>query len=238
MAIRPYLALTAAEFGGCDVLPDRCAWLACHFSPYSDGLSNLPDTLPPESLLVLSDMIPIHRHDPGRIACQLNEIRASLGCSGILLDFQRPDTSDTAVMARELTQRLGGSVAVSALCAGELDCPVLLPPCPLHCTLEEHIAPWQGRTLWLEAALNAGIICLRHDGARYSDLPPGPNPEGGHQDRALCCRYRISLEPEEARFTLWREAEELRHLLDRAETLGVTEAVGLLQELGSAFSVK
>lgn len=235
MAIRPYLALTAAEFHGCDVLPDRCAWLACHFSPYSDGLSNLPGTLPPGSLLVLSDRIPIYRHDPGRVARQLNEARTSLGCAGILLDFQRPDTADTVPMARELTQRLGGTVAVSALCAGEFDCPVLLPPCPLHISLEEHIAPWQGRTLWLEAALNAGVICLRHDGARYSDLPPGPNPEDGHRDGDLCCHYRISLEPEEARFTLWRSAEDLRALLARAEALGITEAVGLRQELGDCF---
>ena len=47
MAIRPFLAMTAAEIRGTETLPPKTAWMACHFSPYSTGLSNLPKDLPP-----------------------------------------------------------------------------------------------------------------------------------------------------------------------------------------------
>ena len=47
MAITPFLAMTAAEFRKKEDLPDKIAWMACHFSPYGLGLSNLPQRLPP-----------------------------------------------------------------------------------------------------------------------------------------------------------------------------------------------
>ena len=47
MAIRQYLAMTAAEMTQAGSLPRHSAWMACHFSPYSTGLTNLPDRLPP-----------------------------------------------------------------------------------------------------------------------------------------------------------------------------------------------
>ena len=51
MAIRPFLAMTAAEIRGTETLPPKTAWMACHFSPYSTGLSNLPKALPPGSMI-------------------------------------------------------------------------------------------------------------------------------------------------------------------------------------------
>ena len=42
MAIRQYLAMTAAEMTQAGSLPRHAAWMACHFSPYSTGLTNLP----------------------------------------------------------------------------------------------------------------------------------------------------------------------------------------------------
>ena len=52
MAIRPFLAMTAAEIQGTETLPPKTAWMACHFSPYSTGLSNLPKALPPGLSLI------------------------------------------------------------------------------------------------------------------------------------------------------------------------------------------
>ena len=46
MAIGRYFAMTAAEIRGCSALPAGIAWMACHFSPYGTGLSNLPPELP------------------------------------------------------------------------------------------------------------------------------------------------------------------------------------------------
>ena len=72
MPIAHYLAMTAAEMAGNSVLPDRMAWMACHFSPSGVGLSNLPHWLPPGSLLILDDSTPIHDHDPQRVASELS----------------------------------------------------------------------------------------------------------------------------------------------------------------------
>ena len=71
MAMARYLAMTAAEMMGGAPLPGKTAWMACHFSPYSTGLCNLPAALPPGSLLILNDRTPIHGHDPERICREL-----------------------------------------------------------------------------------------------------------------------------------------------------------------------
>ena len=77
MAIRPFLAMTAAEIRGTETLPPKTAWMACHFSPYSTGLSNLPKALPPGSMVILDDITPIHGHDSETIAALLEAERIS-----------------------------------------------------------------------------------------------------------------------------------------------------------------
>ena len=52
MAMDVFLAMTAAEICGNRNLPANLGWMACHFSPYGTGLSNLPKQLPPSSLLI------------------------------------------------------------------------------------------------------------------------------------------------------------------------------------------
>ena len=89
MAITRYLAMTAAEMRNISQFPEKIAWMACHFSPYSTGISNLPQTLPAGSLLILNDIIPFHGHDPQRIAHQLTDCLEQHNCAGVLLDFQR-----------------------------------------------------------------------------------------------------------------------------------------------------
>ena len=82
MAIRPFLAMTAAEIRGTETLPPKTAWMACHFSPYSTGLSNLPKALPPGSMVILDDITPIHGHDSETIAAQLRPRLDALKSSG------------------------------------------------------------------------------------------------------------------------------------------------------------
>ena len=60
MAIAPFLAMTAAEMQNSSQLPPKIAWMACHFSPYGLGLSNLPKELPSDSLLMVDDITPPH----------------------------------------------------------------------------------------------------------------------------------------------------------------------------------
>ena len=104
MAIRPFLAMTAAEIRGTETLPPKTAWMACHFSPYSTGLSNLPKALPPGSMVILDDITPIHGHDSETIAAQLRPRLDALKCSGVLLDFQRPGYEEAELLARRLSE--------------------------------------------------------------------------------------------------------------------------------------
>ncbi len=227
MPLPVYLAMTAAEFSGAEPLPDHLAWMACHFSPYGTGLSNLPQTLPPGSLLILNDRTPVHGHDPETVAQTLDTLVRRFSCAGVLLDLQRSPTPQ----ARRIVQ------AVEAL-----ECPVgvsdrydtgrravFLPPPSPAIPLRQYLAPWQGREIWLEAALTDQTLLLTKDGPRPA--PPGAPSPTGWEDRGLCCHYRIALDRDSAVFHLWRTEADLQNLLDQSERLGVTMAVGLYQEL-------
>lgn len=231
MAIPLYLAMTAAELVGKVDLPENIGWMACHFSPYSTGLTNLPRHLPKGSLLILNDRTPVHGHDPIQIAGVLEETAQRLMCSGLLLDFQRPNCSESQKIAAALVQ-LPFPVAVSDQYAQAFDCAVFVSAPPLHKSLSEHLAPWQGREIWLEAALGGEIATITDAGTDFAPLPPGELPDCPHADKKLHCQYCISLYPEQARFLLRRTRENLDALLKEAESLGVKQAVGLYQELG------
>ena len=231
MAIAPFLAMTAAEISNISVLPPKVAWMACHFSPYGLGLSNLPRELPPGSVLIVDDVTPPHGHDPVLIAEQLSACTEALQCCGVLLDFQRTDSKETMELAKHLVQVLPCPTVVSEPYAGELDCPVFLPPVPPTVLPEEHFAPWKGRKIWLEVGLCGEILTLTEQGCTVAPLPcPNPNREG-FSDPKLHCHYTIETSEKSAGFTLWRNSEDVRKLLEDAETLGVTTAIGLFQEL-------
>lgn len=232
MAIDLFLAMTAAEIRANSTLPPRIGWLSCHFSPCGTGLSNLPDRLPPGSLLILDDLVPWHGHDPERITAQLQEAVERLQCGNLLLDLQRPGEAGTAAVAKTLADTFPGRICVSEPYSRDLDCPVLLPPVPADVPLEEHLRPWQGRDIWLEAAPEGMVITLTRSGAERTPLPRWEVPECPQHDEALHCHYRIDLSPDRAVFTLLRTKEDLQALLEEACSLGVHTAVGLFQELG------
>ena len=228
MAIPLYLAKTAAEFALSAKQPDHLAWMACHFSPYGTGLTNLPASLPENALLILNDRTPVHGHDPKRIKEIIDELITQNNCCGVLLDFQKPDCSETAKIIQELLT-LHWSVCVSDLYAKELDCPVFLPPVPLLVPVEEHIAPWRGREIWLEAAAESASFTVTGAGCTHSQY----QTEGSHPfyDEQLHCHYRVELLDDSVRFCLNRSKADIAKLLEEADSLGVTRAVGLWQEL-------
>ena len=231
MAIAPFLAMTGAEIQAVSKLPPKTAWMACHFSPYGLGLSNLPRSLPTGSLLMVDDITPPHGHDPDLIAEQLTSCTEKFQCSGILLDFQRQNSPETAALAKHLAEALPCPVAVSERYAGNLDCPVFLSPVPHSMPLNTHIAHWQGRKIWLEISLEGEILTLTENGCGLTSLPcPDPSSEG-FEEESLHCHYQIAVNEKAARFTLWRNQEDLRELLEEAEKLGITAAIGLYQEL-------
>lgn len=225
-----YLARTASEFRCEDDAPSPAAWMACHFSPYGLGLSNLPKQLPPDSLLMVDDITPIHGHDPVFIGEQLKERVEALHCRGVLLDFQRPGYEACFALAKHLSEVLPCPVCVSSLYRDEVDAPVLLPPLPCCTSLKAYLEDWKGREIWLETALEGETVVLTEKGAVFSPLPGFSPPESGFSEENLHCHYKP--EPSEGRitFTLWRTKEDVEGLLAEAEALGVTLAVGLYQQ--------
>lgn len=229
MAIPVNLAMTGAEFYQTDPLPPSIAWMACHFSPSHGGLSNLPRELPAGSVLILNDQMPFSGHDVNRIQEELGQCVEALSCCALLLDFQRPEVPEAADLASALS--LPCPVAVTPLYARGNDAAVFLPPVPCHTHLKEWTAPWKGRTLWLELALDREEILLTREGAAISPLDL--EEYGGFADKILHCHYRAAVKEEQAVFHLWRTPSDLDALLGDAEKLGIQRAVGLYQELGA-----
>lgn len=216
MPFKFFLAQTAAEI--MQPLPTNAkkAWMACHFSPYGTGLSNLPDHLPEGSMVIVNDLMPVAGHDPERIARQLKEIVQVCQCSRVLLDFQRSGEGRTADIAKAIVQALPCLVGVSEVYAKGLACPVFLPPLPLHMPLQDYIVPWQGRPVWLEIMPDCAAYTITEDGCKKASCEAaGAFP---HFDERACCRYRIEDMEEAVHFTLRRGFEELA-LLRQSEQI-------------------
>ena len=224
-----YLAMTAGEFHSCRELPGKIAWMACHFSPYGTGLTNLPRKLPAGSLLVLNDRTPIHGHDAGLIRDTLAEVVEAQACGGLLLDLQRPGCDEATEVVRAVVD-LPCPVAVSAPYVPE-DGTVFLPPVPILTPLETYLEPWHGRKIWLDLAPETTTVTVTEAGASILPHPGRVLPPLPHRDEELALHYGSELSPEAARFTLQRTRADLEELLKRGKAHGVTTAVGLYQEL-------
>lgn len=232
MTLPLYLAMTAAEISCAPALPARCAFMACHFSPYGTGLSNFPLALPPGSVLILNDRMPVHDHDPELIAAQLAQCTEDLQADAVLLDFQRPDVPRTTEIVRAIVDTLSCPVGVSPLYAQELTCPVFLALPPLDVPLKEHIAPWNGRALWMEAGLDSKTVSVTAEGSQNIPYNPVETLSFWHQDTRLHCRYQIHVQPGQICFHLQRTQAELTDLMQEAADMGIARAIGLYQELG------
>lgn len=230
MGLPLYLAMTEAEIRGSTRVPSDLAYMACHFSPYSTGLSNCPGYLPEGSLLILNDRTPISGHDPVRIAQELCMAAGKFSCRGILIDFQRPEEEQLHDVVRHICRNAPCRVGVSHLYALEADCAVFLPPVPPDTVLDDYFASWNGREIWLDISPEGTVISLNENGSRTEPLPLALCPDSGFTEPNLHCHYRIETD-REARFTLFRTQEDLLDLIADAERKGVTLCAGLFQEL-------
>ena len=100
--------------------------------------------------------------------------------------------------------------------------------------MQEHFAPWAGREIWLDLAVDAEIITLTAEGAVIAPVVLEESPPLCHREERLHCHYSIETGEDFARFTLWRTKEDVDNLQLAAEALGVHTFVGLRQELGQA----
>jgi len=233
MALPLYLAMTAAELSCAPAIPECYAYMACHFSSYGTGLSNIPRSMPKDSLLIVNDRTPVQGHDPKQIADQLLQAAEDWELSGILLDFQRPDDPLTTRITEEILSNLPCPVGISPQYQ-KPDCPVFLPPPPPDIPLSQYISDFQGRQIWLEAAMDSKALVISENGCREC-TPPLMLAPCKHRDTRLHCSYDITVQPDHVQFSLHRTAEDLRELLEEAEELGITKAIGLYQELGEWF---
>ena len=231
MEIPLFLAMTAGEVLSAEVLPRPLAWMACHFSCYGTGLSNLPRQLPPGSMLMLNDRTPEGGHDPALVAQQLCNTARQLECDSILLDFQREDCEEVRAIISAILEHSPCPVGVSTLYAEGFDCPVLVPPVPPHIPLEKALYPWNGRELWLEITTEGTEITVTSEGSRYAPLPFYKPPEKAHREDSLYCHYETTVSESEIRFRLGRTKADLEGLLTAATEYGATKGVGLWQEM-------
>ncbi len=169
-----------------------------HFSVSGPGLSSRPHRLPPGSLILLDDQTPWNGHSLEAVCQETTDVLLRTGAAGLLLDFERPPTDETACLAQCLIQ-----------CCQEAGCPIgmppdylgsgggrrLPPPLPCHRTPEQALAPYHGREIWLEAAAGGCQVTL---GADTPAICPGrPPPPGGrvrtvhriYRPTPMLCRY-------------------------------------------------
>jgi hypothetical protein len=233
MGISRYLAMTKAEMASSSLQKEeKTAFMACHFSPYGTGLSNLPTFLPPDAMLILNDRTPICGHDPIRITQEVTEVVERFSCGCVLLDFERLGFPETQALCECLVSSLSCPVGVAAEYGKDLDCPVFLPPMPLDVTMEAHLAPWQGREVWLDIAPDAARISVTKDGSTYTPLSDSFAQTDAFEDAALHCYYHTEILQDRIDFYLRRNWKA--QILD-AERRGVTKCVGLYQQLCSNF---
>ena len=230
MEIPLYLAMTAAELRSATQVPAHPAWMACHFASYGTGLSNVPQTLPPGSMLMLNDRIPVFGHDATLVAQALCNAAKNLECDRILLDFQREGYEELRDIIQSVLVLASCPVGVSALYADGYDCPVLVPPIPPQVSPEEALSRWSGREIWLEVYAEGTQIRVTETGSQYTFLPHYLPKNNAHWEQALHCHYEITVEEDQVLFQLGRIEDDQRSLLSAASTLGVTCALGLWQE--------
>lgn len=229
MEIPLFLAISQQEMASCTQIPENLAWLGCHCSETAPELTGFPIDLPEKSFLIIDDSVPLTDHAPERIVQQVEQIVANFGCTGILLDFQRPPQPRSIQIVNALLA-LPYPVGVAEPYAKGLDCPIFLPPIPPTVPPEEYLKPWQGQEIWLDLSYCPTQITVTATGSRTASLPrvDGMLPLW---DERLCCHYRIEKSEGEIRFVLQRTKEDLTALLNRCATHGVTLAFGLYQEL-------
>lgn len=224
-----FLAMTGGELE--EFTPKKAAYLACHFSPCGKGLSNLPQNLPEESLLLLDDSMPPNGHDPNTVISTLKELADQFSIKAVLLDFQNEKAKETECMASAILQALPCPVAVTEVYARDLGCPVFLSPPPANRSLRRHLAPWLQQGVFLEIAPEHLEITVTEHGSVCRSLPMNTPQNLPLTDSRLHCHYSVSVSKDQAVFTLERTKEDLSALVQEAYQTGVLGAVGLYQEL-------
>lgn len=231
-----YLAMTSQEIAHFEDISSTLCYMSCHFSSSGTGLFNLPDHLPPHSLLCIDDSTPIINHDPKSVCKQIHDIIGNQYIDGILLDFQRQENPITQKIIEAILDHIHCPVAVSHIYAKEYTCPVFLPPLPLRTTLSDYLSPWSGRDIWLEIGTDKQMATVTSDRFAVEDIQDLPNDCPYYKEASLLCHYSTHIKPDRITFYLHRTAEDLMELQLQAQRMGVSKFVGLWQQLQQFYS--
>lgn len=229
MLSKVFLAMTPGEMT--HTLPTHLAYMACHFSPYSKGLSNLPTFLPKNSILLIDDSMSVSTHDPVLICKQLQEIVNQFAICAVLADFQNPVDEAALPIFATLLDTLSCPFAVTEHYAKQLHCPVFLASLPVNMALSTYLEPWKDQDIFLEVAPGSLEITLTEKGSVFK-VPALQNTCAlPLHDPRLHCHYQVEVFKDKAVFTLRRTRDDLTTLVNEAYHLGIHSAIGLYQEL-------
>lgn len=228
MFSKVFLAITQREIGLTP--PENLAYMALRFSSYNNGLSNMPDTLPSGSILLLEDSMPVCKHDPVLVASQLTQLVDRFSLSAILLDFQSKATEESMQMVHFLLDVLPCPVAATEVYAKVFNCPVFLSPVPVNKAPDVWLRPHLAQGAYLELAPETVRFTITEKGCTAT--PATPTKDLPLYDGRLFCHYRTEVFPDRVVFTLGRTKQDLANLAKEAHCLGVRAVVGLYQELG------
>ena len=235
MVLPLILAMTQSEIGAVSKLPHKIAWMSCHFSSGSEGITGIPEELPEGSILILTDGESSRGHSRDLAAQQLADAVQKLGCNSVLLDFQRPPDPESIAMVHAIVEALSCPAAVTAAYSEGLSCPIFLAPCPLHMPMADYLLPWRSREIWLEAALGQENITVTKHGTAFAPTYPVHVQGSSFYSEKLHCMYQTNVSSDSITFTLFDTPETLKGKLHTAHALGVCRMVGLYQELGAFF---
>lgn len=224
-------ALTGAEFFALGQVNRPVAWMSCHFSGWDAGLTGLPERLPEGSVLILDDSFPMGDHDPVLICRQLKNWGVGKKIEGIVLDLQRPNVTKSRTLAEKAAE-LPWPVAISELYARHSKGPVFLSSVPPHRTLQQHLAPWKEREIWLEIAVETEIATVTKDGCTFQSTPLTESCDGFFPENSRHMCYQVQTYEGQATITMVRNQTHIPGLLQEAEYLGVKKAIGLYQQFG------
>ena len=223
-----YLAMTAAEFSAAVPLPPKPAWMACHFSPYGTGLSNLPQRMPEDGMLILNDWYPVQNHSPEQIRDELYALVSKFHIQRLLLDMQRPHQPHPQRIVDCIVCDPPCDVGVSPL-YDTGHCAVFLPPPPPDMPIDTYLECCQGRKIWLEVTTESTCLEVTQQGCReVAEELPQTTTE--HWDPALFCHYRIHLQKDRISFSLYRKKDDILQLLNSPQAERVECAVALCQD--------
>ena len=230
MNLSIYMAFVAAESEAILRYKGKAAWLGYHLSAFDSGITPRPSFLDSCHMLVLTDETPLLHHDPQKVTSEICAEAKSLGCEKILLDFQRPPTEKSLVLAKSILRSAPCAVGITECYANDTDCSVFLPSPPLWTPLQETIAPWKGRDIWLEIFPEDGCITITKKGGNYS--PSAPLENYPFCDNALCLSYSTEQYAQQVKVHLHRGITEMKAFLHLADSLGISAAIGLYQQFG------